>query len=226
MLPGPGYEELGEKTGEVIDAVVNQGLAWKPLQPNRASRAGAVITLDFDVPNPPLQWDENSPAPHQMAHTAWMNGRGFEVLDGTNELTIASVAIAGSSVVVTLASPPAAGAALTVSYAVTADTPQDHALTGQLRDSDPFVGFQTVTAQATVTQGSTSITGPSGAFLAVAGGDLVTGSGVPAGTVVQQWIFDTLVKLSQPWPGASGTVALTFRHDHRNACVQFAMPVP
>jgi hypothetical protein len=38
-LPGPGYERLGQKYGEVFDQVVNRGVAWKPLQPNAITRS-------------------------------------------------------------------------------------------------------------------------------------------------------------------------------------------
>ena len=49
-----GLGFFGEKHAEVFDLVVNQGVAWKPLQPKNIARAGAVLTIDFDVPNPPL----------------------------------------------------------------------------------------------------------------------------------------------------------------------------
>ena len=53
-LHGTGYERVGEKYAEVFDLMVNQGIAWKPVGPNKVTRNGAVITLSFDVPNPPL----------------------------------------------------------------------------------------------------------------------------------------------------------------------------
>jgi hypothetical protein len=33
-------------------------------------RTGAKITVDFDVPNPPLAWEETISPPHQAANTA------------------------------------------------------------------------------------------------------------------------------------------------------------
>ena len=78
-MSGPAYEAIGEKYGEVFDIIVNQKRSWKPVGPNKVTRAGAVITIDFDVPNPPLVWDTHLAPPHQVAHTAWSNGRGFEV---------------------------------------------------------------------------------------------------------------------------------------------------
>ena len=92
-----GYERLGEKYGEIFDIVVNQGIAWKPVGPNKVAQSGAVITADFDVPDPPLVWDQHLATPHQKLHTAsGAKGRGFEVRDGAgNELTIASTGIQG-----------------------------------------------------------------------------------------------------------------------------------
>ena len=121
-MHAPGYERIGEKYGEVFDLIVNQGVAWKPVGPKSISRVGKVITISFDVPNPPLVWDEHLTKPHQKVHTAWASGRGFEVIDGSsNEIPIASVAISGESVLLTLSQEPAAGTALTVGYAVTPD---------------------------------------------------------------------------------------------------------
>jgi hypothetical protein len=107
-LPGAGaYQRLGEKHAEVFDLVVNQGVAWKPLGPNNVARSGKVITLSFDVPNPPLVWDTNLEPGHQDAHLAWKDGKGFEVVDSEgNELEIESAEIDGDDVLVTLAQDP------------------------------------------------------------------------------------------------------------------------
>jgi hypothetical protein len=87
------------------------------------------------------------PAPHQTAHTAWSKGRGFEVQNQSGEQTIDSVAIQGDSLVITLANDPDP-MGLAVRYAVT----QDGSGTlgglatgriGQLRDSDPLIGYAT-----------------------------------------------------------------------------------
>jgi hypothetical protein len=103
----------------------------------------------FHVPVPPLVWDSTLPAPHQAVLTQWAQGRGFEVRAGSTNITISSVAIAGDSVQITCATdPPASG--LMVGYAATADgTPRAGGTSrwGQLRDSDPFVGATTGSAQ-------------------------------------------------------------------------------
>ena len=144
-VEAPGYQRLGQKYAEVFDAVVNQKLPWKPLQPKEVTRAGKTLTIELDVPNPPLVWDTHISAPHTQVNTAWASGRGFEVSDGNGApLAIADAVIEGSSVVLTLADTPPAGA-LRVAYAITQDGDglqggTDQGMRGQLRDSDDFVG--------------------------------------------------------------------------------------
>jgi hypothetical protein len=224
------YERIGEKYAEVFDAIVNQNIAWKPLQPSHVVRSGAVITIDFDVPNPPLAWEANIPEPFDdTAHPAWKAGHGFQVTDGGGaDVAIASAAIQGSSVVLTLAQAPAAGAQLTVGYAITKGAGTfPLPIRGQLRDSDDFVGWSTDTVDVNVTAGSATVSSVSATgFARRAAFDLVTGTGVPAGTIIAKKTFDNEITLSSPWPGATGKASMAFRHDHRNYAVQFSMPVP
>jgi hypothetical protein len=151
-LVAGGYDQLGEKYAEVYYERVVLGHDWQPLQPASASRSGNVITVTFHVPVPPLSWDSAMPAPHQTAHTAWSKGRGFEVQDDSGEQTIDSVTIQNDSVVIALASAPSP-TGLVIRYAVTQDG--SGALgglatgrIGQLRDSDPFVGYSTKLGQS------------------------------------------------------------------------------
>jgi hypothetical protein len=236
-LPAFGYERVGEKYGEVFDAIVNQGVAWNPVGPNNVTRTGAVITVDFDVPNPPLVWDTHLAPPHQQMHTAWANGNGFEVKDGTgNEVTIASVAIQASSVVITLAAAPAPGTTLTLGYAVTQDSDPGMnlggygaGLHGLLRDSDTFSGASVEAIAVQATQASPMLTAAAGAFVRRGSSDLVTGGGLPADTIVSSVISQASgdqMTLSTPWTGPTGAAMLTFQHDNYNYCVHFAMPVP
>jgi hypothetical protein len=227
-FPAPGYERLGQKYAEVFDLVVNRKVPWKPLQPNKVTRAGATVTVDFDVPNPPLVWDSHVTPPHQTANTEWASGKGFEVTDSTGaHLTISQVAIQGSSVVITLAGDPKR--AVTVGYALTQEGMGNQGgtnlgLRGLLRDSDEFVGWDAETIASEVTNGSTVVTSvAANGFLRRAGYDIVTGPGVPADIVVLSHDNDGQVTLSAPWPGASGTAMLSFRHDERNYCVHFSM---
>jgi hypothetical protein len=227
-LPAPGYERLGQKYAEVLDLVVNRKVAWRPLQPNKVTRAGTTITVDFDVPNPPLVWDSHITPPHQTANTEWANGKGFEVTDASGaHLAISRVAIQGASVVITLAADPARP--VTVGYALTQDGMGNQGgtnagLRGLLRDSDEFAGWDAETIASNVMNGSRVVTSAAASgFLRRTGYDIVTGPGVPADTVVASHDNDGQLTLSAPWPGASGPVMLSFRHDERNYCVHFSM---
>lgn len=143
------YERLGEKLGEVFFEKVVLGRDWRPLEPDTVERAGRVITVHFHVPVPPLVWDAVLPRPHLIALTEWAPGRGFELRAGATRIAIAGVQIAGDSVQITAAADlPASG--VVVGYAMSADDnpmPGGTQRWGQLRDSDPFVGATTVSAQ-------------------------------------------------------------------------------
>lgn len=231
-LPGPAYEALGEKYAEVFDLVVNQKVDWKPLQPERITRSGAVLTIDFHVPNPPLVWDQHISPPHQDTNVEWSKGRGFEVEDADgNHLTIAGVTIHDSSVILTLSEPPPPGT-LYVAYAYTQFDPDeqggtDLGMRGQLRDSDDFKGYSAQTLEVNVTNGATEVTSDTpSAFAHRAVRDLVTGADLPDDTIITATDGDTQLTLSAPWSGPTGKATLTFQHDHRNYCVHFRMPVP
>jgi hypothetical protein len=146
-LLAAGYDRLGEKYGEVYYEKIVLGRNWQPLQPVSVQRRGRAIVARFNVPAPPLAWDDSLPSPHHAAHTAWSRGRGFEVDSRSGELAIAAVAIQGDSVVITLAE-DSTTTDVVVRYAVTQDG--DGASgglasgrIGQLRDSDPLIGFAT-----------------------------------------------------------------------------------
>lgn len=153
------YEQLGEKYAEVYYERVVLGRDWQPLQPTSVAREGRVVTVTFHVPVPPLAWETTFQAPH-AGTPAWSAGKGFELRSGAAPLGIASVEIVGDTVQITAdADLPATG--LTVGYALSADPPatagaMPPAMTqpfvatfrwGQLRDSDPFVGYTTQKAQ-------------------------------------------------------------------------------
>jgi lysophospholipase L1-like esterase len=149
-LTSAGYRRLGEKIGQAYHEKVVRGTAFRPLEPTRVVRASnRVVRVEFNVPVPPLVWDDALPEPHQNAFTEWAEGRGFELRNGGSRLTIGSVAISGNAVEITCASDlPASG--VFVGYAMTADGTKSAGGTfrsGQLRDSDPFVGSATRLAQ-------------------------------------------------------------------------------
>lgn len=229
-MPATGYIRLGEKYAEVFDLVVNQKRSWKPLQPRKVSRNGAKITIDFDVPNPPLVWDKHLLPPHQQSRTQWAAGKGFEVTGQNNApLTIASAAIVGNTVMLTLSADPGE-TKVTVGYALTQDGAGTQAgtvqgLRGLLRDSDPFVGADTEALQIDVVQGSTLIKpAEAGGFLRRTAQDVLSGTGVPEDTIVQSRESNDQLTLATPWSGASGRITASFHHEQANFCVHFSMP--
>lgn len=231
-LPAPGYFRLGEKYAEVFDKIVNQKLAWKPLGPKKATRSGATITIDFDVPTPPLVFDENISPPHQSAHTAWAKGRGFEVVDSQGgEIEISDASIQGSSVVLTLANAPSAGTPLSVRYAVVQDGSGTQGglisgLIGQLRDSNDVTGYDAESIACKVETGQKFVTSSDpGGFARRTGFDRVSGGSLSATAIVVHQDSDDQITLSEAWTGASGAVNLSFHHDLFNYCVHFAIDV-
>jgi hypothetical protein len=140
-LSALGYQMLGEKNAQVYFQREVLGHDWQPLQPTTVERSGRSVIVHFNVPVPPLNWDGTFDSP---AITEWVKGRGFELRTASKNVTIASVAIQGDSVVVTSDSDlPASG--LVVGYALSSQGVQMKQASksvrwGQLRDSDPFVG--------------------------------------------------------------------------------------
>lgn len=147
-----GYQQLGEKYGEVYFERVLMGRNWMPLQPESTTLKGTVLRIKFHVPNKPLQWDTTLGEPHPST-PEWARGKGFEVVAASgSKVAIESVKLVGAdSVEIQLASDPGAGAR--VSYAMlgeqTMRNPRFGATPhwGLLRDSDPFVGATTKVAQ-------------------------------------------------------------------------------
>jgi hypothetical protein len=150
-LIADGYRQLGEKYGQVYYERVILGRNWQPLQPTTVKRKGAVITVHYHVPVPPLVWETAFQAPHQSVEE-WKQGKGFEVSTaGEEKVAIASVAISGDAVIITCASDPGPNAR--VGYAMIGEKARMNApfegtfRWGLLRDSDPFKGAVTGKAQ-------------------------------------------------------------------------------
>jgi hypothetical protein len=156
-----GYEQLGEKYGQIYYQRVVVGQSWQPLQPTGVDRTGTrVINVHYHVPVAPLVWDTALVAPNANS-TAWHAGKGFEVRANNSAVTISQVAISGDTVQITCASDlPTSG--VVVGYAMTSQDGTTKSQSkdssgnvlwsgtlrwGQLRDSDPFVGATTKRAQ-------------------------------------------------------------------------------
>lgn len=147
-LDALGYDRLGEKYGQVYFERLVRGVDWRPLEPVRAQRGANLVSVEFHVPVPPLIWDESLPRPHGSPAHPWANGRGFELeVDGV-AVPIESVELDGGRVNIRTAALP--GGKLVVRYAATSSKeprPTGTWRWGQLRDSDPFRGALTGTAQ-------------------------------------------------------------------------------
>jgi lysophospholipase L1-like esterase len=150
-LTTDGYQQLGEKYGQIYYQRVVLGNNWQPLQPTAIERNGAVVTVHYHVPVPPMVWETTFQPPHQTVDE-WKAGKGFEVSTAEGaRVAIALVAISGDAVVITCASNPGANAR--VGYAMTGEklrmtTPINGTFRwGLLRDSDLFEGAITKKAQ-------------------------------------------------------------------------------
>ena len=132
-LTNEGYRQMGEYYARAYRRVVIEHGTWEPLRPKAVTRAGAVITVRFIVPAPPLVFDTTlAKDPGNL---------GFEYADdGPSSPAITSVAIAGAdSVTITLSAEPTASNRR-VRYAYTGALGARAGLQtgahGNLRDSD------------------------------------------------------------------------------------------
>jgi len=157
-LTTDGYEQLGEKYGQVYYERVVLGNNWQPLQPVGIARGpvtyskvdssetnrGAAIQIRFHVPVPPLDWDTAMSAPHPSVEE-WKNGKGFEVTAADKtKIAIQSIELFDDSLIIMCATDP--GPSARVSYATVGERvrmaepfPGTYRW-GLLRDSDPFTG--------------------------------------------------------------------------------------
>lgn len=143
-LDALGYDQLGEKYGQAYFESVVRRRAWRPLAPRSTTRSGNVVEVEFEVPVPPLRWDEGLPA--VSARPEWVKGRGFELVAADVPVVIEDVSLlhTGTGVRVRFAGQP--GGSLVLRYALSA---LSHQLAkrsfraGALGDSDPFVGALT-----------------------------------------------------------------------------------
>lgn len=148
-LIAQGYQELGEKYGEVFFQRFVLGRKWKPLEPTRTMRQGSRIRVTFHVPNGPLKWDHSMDPPHATSKE-WANGKGFELRNASGApIAISSVSIEPDGKTVDIDCPDLIPAGTILSYAMVAN-PTERKLPepgtvrwGLLCDSDPMVGTTT-----------------------------------------------------------------------------------
>lgn len=122
---GIGYHHLGEYHARAALA----GLSWNPLMPVSAVRSGAVITVEFDVPTPPLVFD--------TSRISAQTNMGFGYTDDSSSASISSVELGGNgtSVVIALDTTPS-GANPLIGYGTIGSVEY-----GNLRDSETAVSI-------------------------------------------------------------------------------------
>lgn len=99
-----GQRRLGEYFAKVYARVVFEGRPWEPVRPRSVHRDGAIITVTFHVPAPPLVLDTQ--------RVAEVTSYGFTYQDDSGAPpAITNVALTGpDAVAITLASAPVGGA--------------------------------------------------------------------------------------------------------------------
>ncbi len=97
-LDNYSYRLEGEQIGKVLSKLPN----WKPLTPKSITRTNQIITVVFNVPTPPLQFDTISVLP--------TTNYGFEYTDNATNTSIQSLAISSSdTITITLNQIPQTG---------------------------------------------------------------------------------------------------------------------
>lgn len=94
------YRRLGEYYGKAVKKVLVDKEPFLPLYPLSALQDGNIITVNFHVPVPPLQWD--------TVGVLARENYGFEFLENPQTATITNVALGsnGTSVIITLSNTP------------------------------------------------------------------------------------------------------------------------
>jgi hypothetical protein len=226
-LSAAGSRALGVKYAQVYAQTAFEGRTWRPLEPVAVQRRANTVEVRFFVPVPPLAWETSIPAPHSTPGTltAWSAGRGFELEQNGAVVGIRAVDLREDTVIITPSTPLAEGA-FTVRYAMTQDVNGYTAgaflaRAGQLRDSDPFAGFDRVRVTAEVTVGASTARITAGSLDGHGVRALVHGAGLGTGAVVTAVGAGNTLSLSRPWTDPSGTVELSVQSDQRNYAVQF-----
>lgn len=132
-LTNEGYRWMGEYYAKVYRQIVILGRRWEPLRPSGASVEGALITLEFHVPAPPLVLD--------TALVSDPGHLGFEYAeDDERPPTIVEVTLASPTAVAIRLSAPPTGRNRRIRYAYTgvpgARAGSTSGPRGNLRDSD------------------------------------------------------------------------------------------
>jgi hypothetical protein len=132
-LTNEGYRHMGEDYAKVYRRIVLEGRRWEPVRPTLITRVGAVITVKFAVPSPPLVLDETI--------VTNPGGFGFEFAQNSGgPITIATATVTAPDTVSILLSAEPTGTVKRLRYGYTAPVAALAGPTtgarGNLRDSD------------------------------------------------------------------------------------------
>ncbi len=138
---------LGAYFAKAYNRVVVEGKKWEPTRPLSITRAGAVITVKYVVPVPPLVIDTVRVDP-SGANFPVAPVLGFIYRDSTMSAAVSTVAVtAPDTVTITLSAVPT-GADAVLRYAFERQSANacpgpTNGARGNIRDSDPTVGYHT-----------------------------------------------------------------------------------
>lgn len=105
-LDAAGSRDLGYLYADAVAPIIAGGTAFAPLYPISATRSGSVVTVTL---NRAASFDTSLwGSTHVGTYSgAWVNGKGFEAVDGGGSpISITSVSISGAVVTITCASAP------------------------------------------------------------------------------------------------------------------------
>ena len=138
---------LGAYFAKAYERVVVEGKKWEPTRPLSVTRAGAVITVKYVVPVPPLVVDTARVDATSTSFTV-QPVYGFIYRDSTMSAAITNVAVtAPDTVTITLSAAPT-GANGVLRYAYEAQSANacpgpTNGARGNIRDSDPTLAYHT-----------------------------------------------------------------------------------
>lgn len=226
-MDASNYRRLGEKYAEVIDRVFRRGESWAPLQPTSVRVQDHVVRVRFHVPNPPLQWDESLTPPHQGTFVEWAAGRGFEVEDTHGPVWISRADLDGDDALLTLRDVPRGK--VVIRYATVQDARRyaggdAFGRRGQLRDSDPLVGWDAETIRCRVERDSNVVVATAPVETR-SSRDVALASGLEPDTIIREILGESTILLSYPWTGPTGEADILFHYDQRNYAVAFRLEV-
>lgn len=230
-----GYMRMGDKNAEAINQTLN-GSVWTGLVPSQISVAGANITITYAGGIGALQFDPNMPDWHMSGTYSdagqggsllgWNGSRchGFEIFKAAGTVQgCVSATISGNQVILVANSTDIGK----VGYAAVADATAPIAGAqirgGTLCDHDAFVGSTQPQFTVGTTSGSPTITCSTVGNCDHLTGlwDLISGSGIPANTVIKDKSGGTGTMTMSANATATASVTATITRNQANYAAMF-----